>query len=206
MSTAKEPTSAAHDTSNNAPADVDHQVIVVRFRTQQLSIPLPLGACLKDLKHKIHEQADVAPEDQKLLGIVVKHDDDVLPRITKKLMLMVTAKPPPPSTTPIEQQLYDTAGAQEDEEDNTAGLLEDITNDPDDVRRALERRITSTEVTILTPPRPGAHCLVCIMAVYGEDLLVLRPASPVFFVLCTPTPAHPTQKHPIYKKTTGPGH
>lgn len=153
--------SALIETSNSTCPATDDQQIIVRFRTQQFTVSMPSGACLKDLKHKIQELTDVAPADQKLLGITVKDDDDVLPKITKKLMLMATAKPPPAAAvTATTSQQDDHAGAQEEEEDSAAGLLEDITNDPEDVQRALQRRITSTEVTILTPPRPGAHCLV----------------------------------------------
>ena len=158
-------------------------IITIRFRNEQLSVPVPPNGTLTHLKRKIEDMTGVQVEHQKLLGLKPLAEDAPLPPVTKKLMLINAAPRAPTGNECIDTELPKDQVAVDDDDryvstihvsvevvnrllgvycihsgDDEADAP--ITNDPDELRATLQRRIASAQVTILNPPRPGAHCLV----------------------------------------------
>ncbi|KAF8065667.1 ublcp1 [Scenedesmus sp. PABB004] len=140
--------------------------VVVKWSGKEYPVDLEEGARVEDLKRALQEQTHVDAKRQKLLGLKTRDgkpapDGAAVSELSLKPGARVMMMGQPDDV--IAQTAAAAAAAPEVQDDFDIGEGEEQSvqvKDQPEVLEKLQRRIKSTEVKILNPPRPGKKCLV----------------------------------------------
>lgn len=140
--------------------------IVVKWSGKEYEVELPESDTVANLKRVLQEKTAVDPKRQKLLGLKTKDgkmatDEAAIADLAIKPNTKVMMMGQPEAV--IQQAHAEALAAPEVQDDFDIGAEEEAAlqvKDKPEVQEKLQRRIASTEVKIMHPPRPGKKCLV----------------------------------------------